>query len=287
VEAILTGRLIACLLITVAVLFSQTGSAKAKRIVSTAPSITESLFALGLGDEVVGVSNYCHYPPEANTRTRVGQLLNPDVETIISLHPDLVIVEQIPNHLQEKLERVHIRSISVAHNTVEDVLQSDEMIARAAGVPNAALRLNSRVKHDLNDVRAKTASFPRWKAVFVVGHSPGKLSGFFVSGKHTYLSELLEIAGATNVFDDAKQLYPQVSMEEILARDPDVIVEMVEDTPGKKADALRLWNNEPHLRAVRTHRVFEVPSDLFVVPSPRVTEAAHYLAHVLHPESGL
>lgn len=285
-EAILSARIILILLFTVAALLSQNASTKAKRIVSTAPSITESLFALGLGDEVVGVSNYCHYPPEANTRTRVGQLLSPDIETIISLHPDLVVVEQIPNHLQEKLQRLHIRSISVAHDTVEDVLQSDETIARAAGIPNAAVRLNERVKRELNDVHSRTESAPKWSAVFVVGHSPGKLSGFFVAGRHTYLSELLETAGATNIFDDAKQLYPQVSLEEILARNPDVIVEIA-DGPEKKAAALRLWASEPHLRAVQTHHVVEVPSDLFIVPSPRVTEAARYLAHALHPESGL
>ncbi len=282
----MTGQIVVIFFITVIALLAQSASVKAKRIVSTAPSITESLFALGLGDEVVGVSNYCHYPPEANTRTRVGQLLNPDIETIIALHPDLVVVERIPNHLQEKLQRLHIPSISVAHDTVEDVLQSDETIARAAGVPDAAVRLNKQVEQTLEGVRGKTERFTRWKAVFVVGHSPGKLSGFFVAGKHTYLSELLEIAGATNVFDDAKQLYPQVSLEEILARNPDVIVEIA-DGPEKKAAALRLWAGEPHLRAVQAHHVFEVPSDLFIVPSPRVAEAARFLAHALHPESGL
>jgi iron complex transport system substrate-binding protein len=283
----LKRRIIVCFFATAIAMLSQSASSRAKRIVSTAPSITESLFALGLGDEVVGVSNYCHYPPAANSRTRVGQLLHPDIETILALHPDLVVVEKIPNQLQEKLQRLHIRAISVAHNTVEDVLQSDEMIAQAAGVPEAAVRLNQHVEQELQAVRVKTAHFPRWKAVFVVGHSPGKLSGFFVAGKHTYLSELLQIAGATNVFNDAKPLYPQVSLEEILARDPDVIVEMVEDGPGRKADALQLWAHEPHLRAVQMHHVFEVPSELFIVPSPRVTEAARYLAHVLHPESGL
>ena len=273
-------------LATALAVLPQTATTKAKRIVSTAPSITESLFALGLGDEVVGVSNYCHYPPEANTRARVGQLLNPDVEAIIALHPDLVVVEKIPNHLQEELQRLHIRSISVAHNTIEDVIQSDDLIARAAGVPDAGRRLNSEVERSLDQVRAKTTRLPRLRAVFVVGHAPGKLAGFFVAGKETYLSELLKIAGAESVFDDAKALYPQVSLEEILGRNPDVIVEMV-DGPEKKADLLRLWAGEPHLKAVQTHHVFAVPSDLFVIPSPRVTEAARYLAHVLHPEAAL
>lgn len=272
-------------LLTASVIFSQPATTKADRIVSTAPSITETLFALGLGDEVVGVSNYCHYPPAANTKARVGQLLNPDVEAIVALHPDLVVVEQIPNHLQEQLQHLHIRSLVVAHNTIEDVLESDEKIARAAGEPAAGIRLNKSIEDSLGQVRTRTARLSKLKAVFVVGHSPGKLAGIFVAGKKTYLSELLQIAGAENVFDDAKALYPQVSLEEILSRNPDVIVEMAE--PQKKEDLLRLWARESNLRAVQMHHVFTVPSELFVVPSPRVTEAARYLAHVLHPEAGL
>lgn len=274
-------------LITAVAALPQTAPTRAKRIVSTAPSITESLFALGLGNEVVGVSNYCHYPPEANTKARVGQLLNPDVEAIVALRPDLVIVETIPNHLQEKLQRLHIRSISVAHNSIEDVLKSDDLIAEAAGVPDAGTRLNTQIRRSLDQTRAQTANVPKLRAVFVVGHSPGKLAGFFVAGRETYLSELLKIAGAENVFDDAKGLYPQVSLEEILARNPDVIVEFVGDGSEKKADLLRLWATEPHLRAVQSHHVFAVPAGLFDIPSPRVTEAARYLAHVLHPEAGL
>lgn len=281
-------RPLVALALTMAVaVFSQTSATKAKRIVSTAPSITESLFALGLGDEVVGVSNYCHYPPEANKRARVGQLLNPDVEAIVALHPDLVVVEQIPNHLQEQLQRLHIHSISVAHNSIEDVLQSDIAIARAAGVPDAGSRLNSEIEKSLDQIRTKTDHFPRLRAALVVGHSPGKLSGFFVAGKDTFLSGLLQIAGASNVFDDAKGLYPQVSLEEILSRNPDVIVESVGDGRDSKEEMLRLWATEPRLHAVQTHHVFAVPSDLFLVPSPRITESARYLVHMLHPEAGL
>lgn len=278
-------RCLLLVLMTASVVFSQTGATAAKRIVSTAPSITETLFALGLGDEVVGVSNYCHYPPAANTKARVGQLLNPDVEAIVALHPDLVVVEQIPNHLQEQLQHLHIRSLVVAHNTIEDVLDSDKKIALAAGVPSAGIRLNKSIEDNLEQVQTRTARLPKLKAVFVVGHSPGKLAGIFVAGKKTYLSELLRISGAENVFDDAKTLYPQVSLEEILSRNPDVIVEMAE--PSKKQDLLQLWAKESNLRAVQTHHVFPVPSELFVVPSPRVTEAARYLVHVLHPEAGL
>ncbi len=280
-------RLFLLALTTAVAVLPQTAPTKAKRIVSTAPSITEALFALGLGDEVVGVSDYCHYPPEADKKARIGKILNPDVEAIIALHPDLVVVLQGPNHLQEQLQRLHIRSIPVEQNTIEDVLQSDDSIARAAGVPEAGPRLNSQVKQSLDQVRTKTAHLPKLKAVFVIGHSPGKLAGFFVAGKGTYFSELLGIAGAENAFDDAKGRYPQVSLEEILGRNPDVIVETTGAGPEKKTELLQLWSSEPHLRAVQTHHVFAVPDDLFDVPGPRIGEMAHDLAHVLHPEAGL
>ncbi len=263
------------------------GATKAARIVSTAPSITETLFALGLGDEVVGVTNYCHYPPEADKKARIGRLLNPDVEAIVALRPDLVVVEKIPNHLQEQLTRLHIRSVVVAHDTIADVLASDIAIAKAAGEPEAGYKINRSIEHSFAAVRAKTARLPKLKAVFVIGHSPGKLAGFFVAGKQTYFTEMLHMAGAENVFDDAKALYPQISLEEILRRNPDVIVEMVGPEPAKKEQMLRLWSQESHLQAVQNHHIYAVPAELFQIPSPRLVEAVQYLAHLLHPEAAL
>lgn len=256
--------------------------AQAQRIVSTAPSITETLFALGLGSRVVGVTNYCHYPPEANTKTRIGTYLNPDLEAIASLHPDLVVVERLPNHLSSDLARLSIRSIAVDHNTVEDVFASDTSIANAVGVPEAGMRLNEELRLGIGRIRDQTAHSTKSSVAFVVGHTPGELQDLVVAGARSYFTEILEIAGARNVFSDTKAQYSQVSLESILEREPDVIIETAD--PSKKGATLRLWQTQRSLRAVRENRVLVAPADVFEIPGPRVLEACRDLAQLLHPE---
>lgn len=260
-------------------LFGQT-----QRIVSTAPSITETLFALGLGHQVVGVTNYCHYPAEANTKVRIGTYLNPDVEAIVALHPDLVIVERLPNHLSEELQRLNIRSIEVDHDSVEDVFSADEAIANAAGVPEAGPRLNSELHHGIDEIIAKSARSSKPTAVFVVGHLPGHLQDLVVAGARSYFTEILEIAGAKNVFSDATRPYIHVSLESILQRDPDFIIETLDPAPVKEKALIRLWHDEQSLRAVRDNHVLTAPADVFEIPGPRLLEACHDLVHLLHPE---
>jgi iron complex transport system substrate-binding protein len=257
---------------------------QARRIVSTSPSITETLFALGLGQRVVGVTNYCHYPPEADTKTRIGTFLHPDVEAIVALHPDLVVVERLPNRLREQLQRLNLRSIEVEHSTLEDVYKSDELIEKAPGVPEAGDRLNRELRRGIDDVRQRSAHLNRPSVVFIVGHTPSQLQDLFVAGGRSYFTEILEIAGAMNVFGETAFEYPSISLETILRRDPDFIVEAWDSQPEKTAGILRLWQKEQSLRAVRNHHVLVVPEDVFEVPGPRVIEACRDLAHALHPE---
>jgi iron complex transport system substrate-binding protein len=257
---------------------------RAERIVSTAPSITETLFALGLGSKVVGVTDYCDYPPEAKARTRIGSYVTPNVETIAALHPDLVVVARIPNQLPQQLDRLGIRHVEVDSASLKDVFITDTAIANAAGVPEAARRLNHQLQQALSDIGEKTAPLPKLSAMFVIDHSAGQAQDIFVGGDDSYFTELLHIAGATNVFSSTSSQYPQVSKEEILRRDPDVILEMVGPDRIKKENVLKLWSSETSLRAVRSNHIFTVPADVFVVPGPRVVEAATLLAKLLHPE---
>jgi iron complex transport system substrate-binding protein len=271
------------LLLTTFTLFAQ-----ARRIVSTAPSITETLFALGLGPRVVGVTNYCHYPAEADTKARIGTYLNPDIEAILALHPDLVVVERMPNRLSEQLQRLHVRSIEVDHSSIEDVFTADDLIANAAGIPQAGRRLNDDLRHGIDQIRQKSAHAAKPSVVFVVGHLPGQLQGLVVAGAagaRSYFTEILEIAGATNVFSDTKLQYPQISLEDILGRNPDFVLEMSD--PAKKQAIVQLWSREKSLRAVRTNHILTVPADVFEIPGPRVVEACRDLLQLLHPELGL
>lgn len=263
------------------------------RIVSTAPSITETLFALGLGARVAGVTTFCNYPEEARRLPKIGTYIQPNLEVIVSLRPDLVVVEANPIRLREKLEALGLRVLELHFTTVADIHQSIERLGQAAGVPKRAEALNRSIRSQLDEIRRRTASLARRRMLFLVGRSPNALEGLIAAGRASYLNELITVAGGVNIFRDAPTAYPKVSLEEILARDPEVIVDMGEMartagvTEADKQRVLRLWDRYPSLTAVRTRHVFAVAADIFVVPGPRMVEAAREFARMLHPEAGL
>ncbi len=262
-----------------------------QRIVSTSPSITETLFALGVGSRVVGVSTYCHFPAEVNKLPKVGTFLKPNVEVIARLKPDLVIVQRLPNPVRAQLQGL---SIPVAEfdskGDLRQNLDSILSIGKAAGVEPAARALISRIEGRLAALRSKNAGRNPRSVVFIVGRNPGELQGLVVVGAGSYLSELLEIAGGKNVFADSKQAYVKVSLESLLRRNPEVLIDMGEmaDTTGvtemAKQKVIHLWATRTTLTAVRERRVYAVASDIFVVPGPRMGDAAEAFAKLLHPE---
>jgi iron complex transport system substrate-binding protein len=151
--------------------------------------------------------------------------------------------------------------------------------------------LNAGLREKFDQVRRSVAGKPMRRIAFLVGRSPGELQGMVAVGRASYLTELIEMAGGANVFADAPAAYPKVSLEEILARDPDVIVDMGEmaETAGvteaQKRAVVDLWRRYPALAAVRAGRVHAVADDIFVVPGPRAADAAQAFARLLHPEA--
>ena len=264
--------------------------AQPHRIVSTAPSITETLFALGLGDRVIGVSQHCHYPPEANSRPRVGSYLKPNVEVIVGLRPDLVIVQAKTNDAAAQLERVKVNVLEVEHGDLEKMFAGMRLIASRCGVPERGAKLEADLRARLAAIRKRTESLPRRSLVFIVGRSPGSLENLIAVGKGSYLNELIAIAGGVNALAGTPMPYPKVSLESIIGLNPDVLVDMgdMAETLGvteeHKRNVVALWNRRPALKAVAQKRVFAVAADIFVVPGPRVAEAAEAFAKMLHPE---
>lgn len=261
-------------------LFLWMAAASPQRIVSTAPSVTEMLYALGAGDRVVGVTTYCHYPPEAAKKPKIGTYLRPDVETILSLRPDLLVAQRATGNPADRLGSLKLRTIQLDHDTIPGILQSIEGIGRAVGAETIARELVRDIRAELDRVRARTGRRPRRRVVFVVGRTPGALENVIAVGKASYLNEVMEIAGGENIFRGAVAAYPKVSLEELLARNPEVIVDMGEMaetigvTDARKRAVVALWQRYPSLDAVKRNRVFAVASDIFVVPGPRVVEAA-------------
>jgi iron complex transport system substrate-binding protein len=263
-------------------------TAQPRRIVSTAPSITETLFALGLGNAVTGVSQHCHYPPEAAARPKIGTYVNPNVEAIVALRPDLVILQDAAHQAALQLQRVGIGTLEIRHGTLETVFAAITDIGGRCGVPDRAVKLNGEIRTRLDAIRRRTASLPRRSLVFIVGRSPGSLDDLTAVGKGSYLNELIEIAGGVNALARTAMPYPKVSLESIIGLNPDVLVDMgdMAETLGvteeHKSSVVALWSRYPALKAAAQGRVFAVASDIFVVPGPRVADAAEAFEKMLH-----
>jgi iron complex transport system substrate-binding protein len=261
------------------------------RIVSTSPSITETLFALGLGDRVVGVSTYCRFPPQVATLPKVGSFLKPDPELIAGLRPDLVIVHEVGNGLDRRLGSLGIPFIIVARGSLANAYSSMRQIATAAGTPERADTLIGDVQRRLDAIRRAAAARPQRRVLFIIGRRPGMLADLIAIGPGSYINELIEIAGGVNVMAIAGQPeYPRISMETVLRLDPDVIIDTVDmgdtDVERRERQPLneRLWSAYGTLTAVRSRHVHAATTDALVVPGPRVVEAAAWVARLLKEE---
>jgi ABC-type hemin transport system substrate-binding protein len=259
------------------------------RIVSTSPSITETLFAMGLGDRVVGVSTFCRYPEIVKTLPKVGTFLHPETEVIARLHPNLVIVDAAPHDVVRQLTALGIRSVTVERGTLPSVYSSIRVIGTAAGAPDRAERLVSELQGRLDRVRAAVAGRNRKKVLIIVGRRAGTLTDLVGVGRGSYLSDLVDIAGGINVLGTrGLPEYPRISMETVIRLAPDVIVDAGDmgDTPEdrlrRQSATLELWNRQTMVAAARGHGIHAVTSDAFVVPGPRLVEVADTLAAWLH-----
>lgn len=260
--------------------------AEPRRIVSTSPSITEILFALGAGEPVVGISNYCHFPPEAATRPRIGSYLRPNAEAIVRLQPDLVIIQRLPNSVSSNLRQLGINVLEVDNGDLARNIETIRQIGVAAGVKAAADNLVRRIQADLESVRRSHAAKPKRSVLFIVGRTPGRLEGIVAVGSKSYLNELIEVAGGKNVLAEGAAPYPKIALETVVRLRPDVIIDMGEmaDTTNvteeRKKSVERLWTSRPEI----TGRVYAVASDIYVVPGPRMVDAAREIGRMLHPE---
>ena len=258
-----------------------------ERIISTAPSITEMLYDLGLGNRVVAVTMYCHYPPEVRQKPKIGTYLNPDLEAMLAARPDLIVALERATNLKDKLPALGIPVLELKNDTVADILESMTELGRRAGVEARARERVAAIRADLRAIEERAAKRPRRSVMFVVGRTPGTVQDLIVVGGGAYLSELLEKAGGHNVFADARVTYPKVSREEVLARRPEVILDMGDMadtdviTQAHRRSVEELWK-----RAAPWAQVYAVASDVFVVPGPRVAEAARELARRIQPEAG-
>jgi iron complex transport system substrate-binding protein len=265
---------------------AQTASAP-HRIVSLVPAATEMLFAMGEERQLAGVSSYDHFPAEVETLPRVGGLLDPNVERMLALKPDLVIVYDTQTELKQQLARANIPIFNYVHRGLPDVTATLRALGDRIGAKRAADAAATRIEAALANVRRRVSGRPRPKALLVFSREQGSLRQISASGGYGFLHDLLELAGGSDALGDLKQQSVTMSSEMILLRAPEVILELHygASLPPDRMDAeRRVWNALPSVPAVRTNHVFLLSGNEFVVPGPRIVLAAERFARVLHPE---
>ena len=276
-------------ILTVAATGIVTGAAdEPRRIISLVPATTEMLFVMGAGDRLAGVSNYDRFPPDVARLPKVGGLLDPDVERLLSLKPDLVILYDTQTDLKRQLERVQIPMFSYVHRGLPDITDTMRRLGERIGMKAAADAAAARIELQLAAIRTRVAGRPKPKTLLIFGRDAGTLRHIDASGGYGFLHDLLELAGGSDALGDLKKQSVDVGTEMILTRAPEVILELhYGDSlkPERFEAERRVWNALPSVPAVRNNRVFLLGGDEFVIPGPRIVIAAERFARVLHPDT--
>jgi len=257
------------------------------RIVSLVPAATEMLFAVGAGPQVVGVSSYDTYPPQTATLPKLGALLDPDVERILSLRPDFAVIYATQTDLERQLHRAGIETYAYRHAGLPDVSRTILDLGLRTGHRAEAESVVSSIDGSLARIRRAVAGLPRPRTLLVFGRERLALRGIYASGGIGFLNDMLTSAGADNVFADVKLEAVQATTESVIARQPEVIVEVRgADTPmphGAVQDEIKTWSILGSVPAVRNGRVFYLIDERLVVPGPRVAQGVRILANAIHP----
>lgn len=258
-----------------------------QRIVCGSPAVTEIVFALGCGDRVVGVSDFSTFPPDAEGKTRIGGWINPNRERLLVLEPDIIVTQGAHETLAGFAHKYGIRFHAVELDTLEEIRSGIESIAAAVGVPRKGRDLAARVQRDIALLRQQLAGQKPKRVFLLFGRSPGNLRSLTTVGPESFLHQLIEAMGGTNIFADTRGAYPEVSKESVLMRQPEVILEV---HPGGLPDAqlsrMRAdWDALSALPAVQRDRVHYLTNDFLLLPGPRIVHTARVLAEALHPDA--
>ncbi len=247
---------------------------------SLVPSITETLFALGVGDQVVGVSSYDDYPPAVMKLPRVGSFLTPNLEAIAALRPTIVIGRGISSNQREiyALRAMGYQVLMVEDDSLSEIEQSIKTIGARVGKAREAEAIVAGIEANVNDVRTRVHPFPARRALMLVGHQP-----IVAVGPGTFLDDLFKLAGADNIADATTQQWPQLSIEYIVAMRPEVILDG--QMGSDPASPTRFWAAYPTIPAVINHRVVGYPEDPTLHPGPRVGTTLEMIAKLIHPEA--
>jgi len=257
------------------------------RIVSLSPGVTETLFALGLGPKVVGVTRFCSYPKEACKLPKVGGYIDPNYEAIVSLGPTVAVLLPEQSEVAKNLISLGVKTITINNKTVEDILEAIKTLGRAFGVGERATALTNELQKRMDAIgrRAKGLSRPRVLVSVARGMGSLGMKTVYIAGRGSYFDELIEMAGGVNAYGQTSPKYPRLSLEGLLSLDPDVIIDLVpslEKRGWKKKAILEQWRVMKGLMAVDEGRVYVLGSDYVTIPGPRFILLLEDMASAIH-----
>jgi iron complex transport system substrate-binding protein len=254
-----------------------------KRIVSLAPSITEILFAIGAEDEIVGVTDFCNYPPAALEKPKVGYS-QPNLEALVALEPQLVLAPPsfLRADLLAKLEQLKIPTFVLESKTVEGIFGHIQLIGRMVGRAPEANAFTAAMRKQVVNLTKKVEGRPRPTLLYVLSSEP-----LITVGPGSFIHHLIELAGGRNAAERANAPYPRLTMEEVLTQNADILLFPVGEFEGVPQAEQDRWIRWDTLRAVQNGKLFQVQSDLLNRPGPRVIEGLRHLVKLLHPDVSL
>ena len=246
------------LLLTMAV--AAAGAEAPRRIVSLSPNITEMLYGMGAFDRLVGVTDYCTYPPQASKLPSVGGWHTPSLEKLAGMRPDLVIVDDAEAaFLQDQLRDLNLRVLVVPNHSVADIFTAIATLGRAIGHEAEAAKLAAQTHEGLDRVRRRTTLLARPGVIVMVSRTPGTLQDLYTATEGSYLAELVEIAGGRIAAPANPRGYARLSMEDLLAINPDVVLDFIHGSESRLAgNPMEAWKEMPELKAVRARRIHGV-----------------------------
>jgi iron complex transport system substrate-binding protein len=257
---------------------------RADRIVSLAPNLTEILFAIGLDDEIVGVTLDSDYPPEATAKPKVGTFWQPNIEAVVAARPNLVITLgfQQQQNLAERLRRIGYNNLTVNIEKVGDLFTAIKKIGAATGKQTQANDLISSIRTKLQQLATLVGTEAKVRVLWVVQREPLR-----VAGRDTFVNEMIELAGGENAIGPTVHKYPPIGAEQVMACNADVIIESAmgrDDIEGQRDRALQHWSKYQYLPAVANNRVYVIDGDTVSRLGPRLYEGTETIAGCLRPE---
>ncbi len=282
------GRYFFVIQLFVVALVVAVSAQRPQRIISLVPNLTEMLYAIGAGAQVVAVSSYDEYPPEVNALPKVGALVDPDTERIFSLKPDLVVTYGSQTDLQSQLQRASIPFFDYRHGGLAHITKTMRDLGARTGHMSEAEAAAKAIEARIAAVRARVAGAARPKTLLVFGREARTLRNIYASGGRGFLHEMLDAAGGDNIFSDIDRESVQATTELILARAPEVILELrAEDFRDREGIGVKMeiesWAALASVPAVKNGRVILLTGKALVVPGPRVTDGVERMAKALHP----